>query len=89
MVNCPHLALLEKGKKVDSSLYGSEEERLSHLNAIHRLESEAATNGLEDKAVEMLYEAELTKLKKTARIKNYLSVFIARRVKDKLKRNYP
>ncbi|MHB8534725.1 MAG: DUF3562 domain-containing protein [Sulfuricaulis sp.] len=67
---------------VRNALYGDDKEYVMHLGAIHSL---ALTSGLPDGEVEKIYERELEKLKKTARVRNYLLVLTHRAVKDNLR----
>ncbi len=67
---------------VNSTLYGDDKEYVQHLGAIHDL---ALTCGLPDGEVEKIYQRELEKLKRTARVKDYLLVLTHRAVKDNLR----
>ena len=69
---------------VNSILYGDDKEYVQHFGAIHDL---ALTSGLPEGEVEKIYGRELEKLKKSARVKDYLLVLTHRAVKDNL-RNY-
>jgi hypothetical protein len=62
-------------------LYDDDKERLLHSGAIHDL---SRTSGLPEGEVGKIYEQELDKLKRTARVKDYLSVLTCRMVKESL-----
>ena len=63
-------------------LYDNEKERKQHESVILHLSREV---GVPVEAVTRLYELELWKLKGTARVKDYLIVFAARRVKEAIR----
>jgi Protein of unknown function (DUF3562) len=73
--------LLKENTMVDA-LYGDDKEHVQHLGAIRDL---ALTSGLPEGEVEKIYERELGKLKKSARVKDYLLVLTHRTVKDNLR----
>ena len=54
-------------------------EKKLHDSAIRRL---ALEFGVAEESIRDVYEAELAKLLPTARIKDYLSIFVMRRVRD-------
>ena len=63
-------------------LYRNERERAVHQDLIHALSLES---GLSEGKVEALYESELAKLKKGAKVMEYLPVLIRRRIRETLK----
>jgi len=67
---------------MNSLLYGDDKEYVQHLGAIHDL---ALTSGLPEGEVGKIYERELEKLKKSARVKDYLLVLTHRAVKNNLR----
>ena len=62
-------------------LYKSEAEKQQHLSAISMLAHEV---GFAEAAVRQIYEDELRELQKHAQVKNFLSIFVCRKVKRKL-----
>jgi hypothetical protein len=61
-------------------LYETEFEKRQHLSAIHNL----ATNfGVPEDSVRRLYEHELLSLKAHARVKDFLSILVLRKMKEK------
>jgi hypothetical protein len=69
---------------VNSIVYGDDKEYVQHLGAIHDL---AQTSGVPEGEVGKIYERELEKLKKSARVKDYLLVLTHRAVKNNLQRH--
>jgi hypothetical protein len=67
---------------VDSILYDDEKEHALHRGAIYEL---ARSSGLSEVEVGKIYERELEKLKKSARVKDFLPVLTHRLVKDNLR----
>jgi hypothetical protein len=63
-------------------LYENETEKKQHLSAIHML---AMNSGIKEESIRQLYERELWILKEYARVKDFLSVIIIRRLKEKIK----
>ena len=61
-------------------LYETEAERLQHLTAIHNL---ALDLGISEDFLKKCYEKELISLKERARVKDFLTVLVTRRIKDK------
>jgi len=61
-------------------LYETEFEKRQHLSAIHYL---ATDLGMPEEFLRQLYEHELLALKENARIKDYLSVLIIKRMREK------
>ena len=66
---------------VATILYENESEKRQHLSAIHML---ASTVGLSEDSVKQLYENELQNLIGHARIRDFLSVLVIRRLKEKM-----
>lgn len=64
-------------------LYENESERRQHLSAIQML---AATLGIAEDSVRQLYETELQSLIGRARVRDYLSVVIMKRLKERIRR---
>jgi hypothetical protein len=62
--------------------YDNDKERLLHAGAIHGLSRES---GLPETEIGKIYEQELDKLKRMARVKDYLSVLTCRVVKESLR----
>ena len=60
-------------------LYETEFEKRQHLSAIHYL---AADLGMPEDYLRQLYENELMSLKEHARIKDFLSVLVIKRMKE-------
>ncbi len=60
-------------------LYDTEFERRQHLSAIHYL---ATDLGMREDFLRQLYENELMSLKEHARIKDFLSVLVIKRMKE-------
>ena len=67
---------------VDSIPYEDEKERALHLGAIHDL---AQASGLPEGEVGKIYQREFEKLKKSARVKDFLPVLTHRLVKNNLR----
>lgn len=67
---------------VDSILDGEEKEYALHRGAIHEL---AQASGLPEGEVGQIYQRELEKLKKSARVRDYLLILTRRLVKDNLR----
>lgn len=65
---------------VVTSLYESEAEERQHLSAIDVL---ARDLGVAEDFIRPLYENELRELKEHARIRNFLSLLVSRRIKEK------
>ena len=63
-------------------LYDNDKERILHSGAIHNLSRES---GIPEREIGKIYEQELDKLKRTARVKDYLSVLTCRVVKENLR----
>ena len=61
---------------------GNEKERSLHRGAIHEL---ARATGVPEREVGLIYQKELEKLEKSARVKDYLPVLTCRVVKDSLR----
>jgi hypothetical protein len=68
----------------DNSLYENDKDLALHRGAIHDLSHES---GLPEPVIAEIYEQNLSLLKKTARIKDYLLVLTRRMVKESLR--YP
>lgn len=62
-------------------LYENESEKRQHLSAIHVL---ASTFGISEESVRHLYETELQSLIRHARVRDFLSVLVIRRLKEKI-----
>jgi hypothetical protein len=60
-------------------LYENEAEMQKHLSAIHLL---SKASGISEDYIRSLYERELALLKTNARIKDFLSVLVSRRIKE-------
>jgi hypothetical protein len=69
---------------VANILYESESEKRQHLSAMYLLSS---TFGLTENSVKQLYENELQSLVGRARVRDFLSVIVIRRLKEKLRDN--
>lgn len=65
---------------VATLLYETEFEKRQHLSAIHNL---AIDMGMSEDYLRQLYENELLSLKERARIKDFLSVLVIKRMKGK------
>ncbi len=65
------------------AMYENEKESELHSRAIETLARDTGTTAEE---VVPLYEMELVKLKETARINDFLTVLVSRRVRETLKR---
>jgi len=61
-------------------LYETETERRQHLNAIHNL---ALDLGISEESLRQFYEKELLSLKEHARLKDYLTVLVIKKLKEK------
>jgi hypothetical protein len=61
-------------------LYETEFEKRQHLSAIHAL---ATDLGMSEDLLRQLYENELQSLKEHARIKDFLSVLVMKRMREK------
>ena len=66
---------------VATMLYESESEKRQHLSAIHVL---ASTFSVSEESVRQLYENELQSLVGHARVRDFLSVLVMRRLKAKI-----
>lgn len=67
---------------MDSTLlYKSEAEKQQHLSAVSMLAHEV---GFAETAVRQIYEDELRELQKHARVKNFLSILVYRKVKKEI-----
>jgi hypothetical protein len=66
---------------VATILYENDSEKRQHLSAIHVL---ASTFGVSEDSVRQLYEDELQSLVGQARIRDFLSVLVIRRLKEKI-----
>lgn len=64
--------------------YENENEMRQHLSAIHLLSQDS---GVPEEDIRMLYEQELDRLKERARIKDFLSVLVSRRIKERIQRS--
>ena len=64
------------------ALYDNDKERILHAGAIHDLSRES---GLPEWEIGKMYEQELDKLKRSARVKDYLPVLTRRLVKETLR----
>lgn len=64
-------------------LYGDEKEKSHHQSAVRNL---ARDLGMPIQEIGALYERALEEIKKTARVKDYLSIFASRQVKEFLHR---
>lgn len=64
-------------------MYQNDAEQRQHLSAIHVL---ASTFGLSEDSVRQLYERELESLIGHARVRDFLSVLVIRRLKEKIGR---
>lgn len=62
-------------------LYESESEKRHHFSAMHGL---ASTFGIPEESIRQLYENELQALVRRARVRDFLSVIVIRRLKGKL-----
>lgn len=60
-------------------LYSDEKEKSHHLSAMKKLASDL---GRPIHEIGALYESALEEMKKTARVKDYLSILASRRVKE-------
>jgi hypothetical protein len=67
-------------------IYDNETERRQHLSAIHML---SIASGIPEDDIRSLYESELSILKEHARIKDFLSVLVSRKIRGKLEQNKP
>jgi hypothetical protein len=67
------------------TLYDNDKERVLHSGAIQELSRES---GLPEWEIGRIYEQELDKLKRTARVKDYLPVLIRRLVKENLRNQH-
>lgn len=65
-------------------LYQNEAEKRQHLSAIHILSIEL---GVSEDYIKQIYENELKKLKENARITDFLSVLVMKRIKEKIETN--
>ena len=61
-------------------LYETETERRQHLTAIHNL---ALDLGISEESLRQFYEKELLSLKEHARLKDYLTVLVIKKLKEK------
>jgi hypothetical protein len=61
------------------SLYDNEGDRKQHLHAVEMLARDMQTPA--DRII-VIYERELSKIKTAAKVKDYLTVLVTRRVKD-------
>jgi len=68
----------------DSALYENDKDHALHRGAIHELSRES---GLPEPVIAEIYEQNLSRLKKTARVKDYLLVLTRHMVKESLR--YP
>lgn len=68
----------------DSALYENDKDIALHRGAIHDLSRES---GLPESVIAEIYERNLSRLKKTARVKDYLLVLTRRMVRESLR--YP
>lgn len=66
-------------------IYNDDKERALHSGAIQDLSRES---GLPEWEIGRIYEQELDKLRRTARVKDYLPVLTRRRVKENLRNQY-
>lgn len=66
----------------EKPLYEDEKELTLHRGAIHDLSRES---GLPEQEIGAIYEKNLSHLKKTARVKDYLVVLTRRSVKESLR----
>jgi Protein of unknown function (DUF3562) len=60
---------------------GPDAERRQHASAIHML---SLDSGLPEDSVQQLYETELKNLTEHARIRDFLSVLVIRRIKERI-----
>ena len=67
------------------ALYDDDKERTIHSGAIHELSRES---GLPEWEIGRIYELELDKLKRAARVKDYLAVLTRRLVKETLRHRH-
>jgi ferritin len=67
---------------VATLLYETETEKRQHLSAIHVLSIDL---GVAEDCIKQLYENELKVLKEHARINDYLSVLVMKRIKGKIR----
>jgi hypothetical protein len=67
---------------VAMTLYETEADKQKHLSAIRLL---AINLGLPEDSIRRLYEYELRSLMKRARIRDFLSVLIIRRIREKIR----
>ncbi len=67
---------------VDNTLYEDEKDLALHRSAIHDLSRES---GLPEQEIGKIYEQNLSNLKRTARVKDYLLVLTHRLVKESLR----
>lgn len=67
------------------TIYDNDKERTLHSGMIHDLSRES---GLPEWEIGRIYEQELDKLMKTARVKDFLPVLIRRLVKDNLRKQH-
>lgn len=67
------------------AIYNDDKERALHSGAIHDLSRES---GLPEWEIGRIYEQELDKLRRTARVKDYLPVLIRRLVKENLRNQH-
>jgi hypothetical protein len=65
------------------SLYGDETEERQHLNAIQMLSRDLK---IPMDAISQLYESELGVLKQSAKVKDFLTLIVSRRVKEMIKK---
>lgn len=70
---------------VDNTLYEDDKDLALHRGAIHDLSREC---GLPERVIVEIYEQNLSHLKKTARVKDYLLVLTRRLVKENLRHRH-
>lgn len=68
---------------METAVYEDDKERRQHLGAIHEI---ARMSGRPESEVGKVYEVELSKLKRTARVKIFLPVLACRMVMQNLRR---
>lgn len=68
-------------------LYDDELQYADHMNVIEQLEYQAQAHGLDTAVVRPMYEAELAKLRKTAKITSYLSILVSNAVMNEIFQN--
>ncbi|MEK6656764.1 MAG: DUF3562 domain-containing protein [Nitrospirota bacterium] len=66
-------------------LYDDEQEKKQHIHAIQILSRDI---GAPVEEISGIYEIELERLKHDAKVRTYLTVLVARRVKEKLKADH-